>query len=147
MNKCKRHGNPSRFLFLLLLHVCVHMFLILLVSGSLLLLMPFLSFLAFCSPPLSTLWWLLFYLVLVIHHIKDKLLPSELFLPGKISHSSCQLPFLYFSPVRSYLELFLEVFSEGHKFIIFHVLVCFFNFERGLTWHYITLRKRTRENK
>lgn len=44
MHKRKRLGNPSRILFLLLLHICVCMFLILLVSGSLLLLMPFLSF-------------------------------------------------------------------------------------------------------
>lgn len=123
------------FSFLLLLHVCVRMLLILLASSSLLLLTPFLSFFGLLF---STLWWLLFYLFLVIHHIKDNLLPSELFLPDKISYSLCQLAFLYFPLVKTYLEHSLENFSEGYKVIIFHVFF-FFNFERGLTWHYTTL--------
>lgn len=96
-----RHvGNPTRLLFLhllLLLQVCVCMFPD---SMSLwqLLLKPFLSFPAFCSPPLFSLWCVLFYLVLVTYHIRgNNLFQSELFVPRKISHSSCQLNFLFSS--------------------------------------------------
>lgn len=95
--------------------------------------MPFLSFFGLLF---STLWWLLFYLVLVMHHIKDNLLPSELFLPDKISYSLCQLAFLYFPLVKTYLERCLEIFSEGYKVIIFHVFFFFFKF---WTWTHLAL--------
>lgn len=133
MHKRKRLGNPSRILFLLLLHICVCMFLILLVSGSLLLLMPFLSFfsLLFFTTLRPVVIIILFGLFITSRTI---CFHRNYFSPVKSHNLYANLP--------SYISPWVKIFfirSFLRRTQVCYIPPFFFFFERGLTWHYTTL--------